>query len=62
MHKEQLHAGINSTVTALRQWYWIPLARQVVRQLLRQCVPCRKVMGKPYMAPESPPLPQARIR
>jgi len=61
-HKEQLHAGVNSTVTTLRQQYWIPSARQVVRRLLRQCVPCRKVMGKPYMVPESPPLPQARIK
>ena len=61
MHKEQLHVGVNcnSTVTTLRQRYWIPSARQVVRQLLRRCVPCCKIMGKPYMAPESPPLPQA---
>ena len=26
-HKEQLHAGVNSTVAALRQAYWIPSAR-----------------------------------
>ena len=57
-HKEQLHAGFNSTITTLRQRYWIPSARQVVRQLLRRCMPCCKVMGKPY----TPPLLQARIR
>ena len=27
VHEHQLHAGVNSTVTALRQQYWIPTAR-----------------------------------
>lgn len=56
----QLHAGVNSTVTAIRQQYWIPSARQLVRQFLRKCVPCRKTSGKAYPIPESPPLPKAR--
>ena len=62
VHKDQLHAGVSNTVTALRQQYWIPSARQLVRQLLRKCVPCRRVIGKPYPVPESPPLPQSRTK
>ena len=27
VHKEQLHTGVNGTVAALRQEYWIPSAR-----------------------------------
>ena len=62
VHKDQLHTGVSNTVTALRQQYWIPSARQLVRQLLRKCVPCRRVIGKPYPVPESPPLQQSRTK
>ena len=33
-----------------------------MRQLLRKCVPCRRVIGKPYPVPESPLLPQSRTK
>ena len=33
-HKKHLHGGVNSTLTAIRQCYWIPSARQVIRKLL----------------------------
>ena len=50
-------------MVALRQeYYWIPSARQFVRQLLRQCVSCCKVMGKAYSIPDPPPLPRARTK
>ncbi|XP_065917547.1 uncharacterized protein [Dysidea avara] len=62
VHKEQLHAGVTGTVTSIRQGYWIPSARQLVRQLIRKCVSCRKVSGKPYMVPEPPPLPLDRVK
>ena len=62
IHKQHLHVGVNSTVTALRQQYWIPSARQLVRRLLCKCVPCLKMIGKPYSSPESPPLPHARTQ
>ena len=38
-HKDQLHGGVNSTVTALRQCYWIPSAQQLVRKLLKNVSP-----------------------
>jgi hypothetical protein len=31
-----------STLTALRDRFWIPRARQVIKKLLRKCVVCRK--------------------
>ena len=34
----------------------------MVRKLLRQCVICQKVIGKPYQAPNPPPLIKARIQ
>ena len=61
-HKKQLHGGVNSTLTAIRQCYWIPSARQVIRKLLRHCVTCQKVQGKPYQIPDPPPLIKERIQ
>ncbi|XP_065902524.1 uncharacterized protein [Dysidea avara] len=62
VHQEQLHTGVSNTVAALRQQYWIPSGRQLVKRLLRKCVVCLKVLGKSYPIPESPPLPQSRTK
>ena len=61
-HKIHLHTGVNATVTSLRQKFWIPSARQIVRSLLRKCVTCRRVSGKSYSRPEPPPLPSVRTK
>ena len=62
IHIKQLHAGTNSTVTAIHQWYWIPAARQCVKKVIRQCVICRKLSGAAYKAPDPPPLPKSRVQ
>ncbi len=61
IHHQQLHSGVNSTLTAVRQRFWIPRARQLLRKLLRKCVICRKQGGKPYTIPDPPPLPKWRL-
>ena len=53
-HEHLLHSGLNATVTYLRQQYWIPAIRQCVKQILHKCVPCKRVIGKPYQAPTVP--------
>ena len=55
-HKKLHHAGVGAIVTALRQTFWIPAIRQRVKKQLCQCVICNKLMGKPYQAPDPPPL------
>ena len=62
IHEMQLHAGVNATLTAIRQEYWIPSARRIVRTLLRKCVICQKAVGRPYQAPDPPPLIKARLQ
>jgi len=61
-HSAQLHAGVNGTLTAIRQNYWIPGARQVIKRLLRKSVKCRKVTAKPYQPPDPPPLVTVRTQ
>jgi transposase InsO family protein len=60
-HKRTLHSGLNHTLTAVRQRFWIPTGRQYVKKLLHRCVTCRKVLGRPYEAPDPPPLPACRL-
>ena len=54
------HTGAICTLTAIRQSCWIPTGRQYVKTLLRKCTTCRKHSGKPYTAPDPPPLPKTR--
>jgi len=58
VHNKLHRGGVGITVTALRQIYWRLAIRQYVRRLLRHCVTCRKLIGRPYRAPEPPPLPK----
>jgi transposase InsO family protein len=60
-HSRLLHAGASSTITFLRQKYWIPSIRQTVKTILRKCTRCMKVIGRPYSAPDPPPLPKSRV-
>jgi len=55
-HVTQLHGGLNATLTAICQKYWIPSARQRINTVIRKCVTCRKTSGKPYAMPDPPPL------
>ncbi|CAG2251683.1 unnamed protein product [Mytilus edulis] len=59
-HKLQNHSGINGTITLIQQTYWIPKIRQRVKTALRNCIPCRKIISRPYVAPDPPPLPKDR--
>ncbi|XP_063418336.1 uncharacterized protein LOC134700764 [Mytilus trossulus] len=59
-HKLQNHSGINGTITLIQQTYWIPKIRHRVKTALRNCIPCRKLISRPYVAPDPPPLPKDR--
>ena len=61
-HELHGHSGLNSTVTNIRQKFWIPAMRQCVNAVIRKCVICRKVQGNPYKSPEVPPLPKLRVK
>ena len=62
IHTKLCHSGTNATLTGLRQSYWISAARQYVKSILRNCVTCHKIIGRPYAAPDPPPLPQLRTQ
>ena len=61
-HRKQLHSGVNATVTALRQNFWITSIRQYVRKLLCCCVTCRKLEGTAFRPPDPASLPKLRVQ
>jgi hypothetical protein len=60
-HCNTMHSGVSSTIVFLRQKFWIPRIRQIVKQILHKCVICHKIIGKSYRKPISPPLPSERV-
>jgi hypothetical protein len=41
-HQRLLHAGPQCLLASLRQKYWIPRGRQIIRSVLHKCLPCFK--------------------
>lgn len=61
-HTRQLHASVNSTLTALRLWYYIPAGHQHVKKAISHWVTCKKISGLPYDILDPPPLPKSRLQ
>uniref|UniRef100_A0A7I4XXG8 Integrase catalytic domain-containing protein n=1 Tax=Haemonchus contortus TaxID=6289 RepID=A0A7I4XXG8_HAECO len=55
------HAGVEHLVSVLRQRYFIPSIRTLVRSIIRQCVPCQRQQACPYKYPNPPDLPFERV-
>ena len=62
IHKVSLHAGYRQTLTNIRQQYFIPRGRRLVRNVISKCVVCLKAEGKFYPTLASPPLPDFRLQ
>ena len=60
-HNRVLHGGVNTTLTAMRERFWIIRGRQTVKKIVRRCVRCRKVEGKHFSLPQQPDLPEERV-
>ena len=45
-HLKQLHAGLQTTLTAIRQRFWIFGARSIVKKVCHKCIRCFKCNPK----------------
>ncbi|UYV69429.1 hypothetical protein LAZ67_6003549, partial [Cordylochernes scorpioides] len=45
-HERQLHAGVQLTLSAIREKYWIPSGRCLVKQILFKCIKCARFRTK----------------
>ena len=60
-HQRVKHGGVNATLTALRERYWVLKGRQIVKGILRSCFVCKRLEGLPYNSPLPPDLPACRV-
>ena len=61
VHRRELHAGVEHTLSVLRQKFWLIKGRSTVRQTLRNCLICRHYLTKPF-GQRMAPLPEDRIK
>ncbi|GIY77871.1 reverse transcriptase [Caerostris darwini] len=60
-HVELCHAGIQVLMSTLREEYWIIKSRKTIRQVIRNCLRCKRFSIHPLQS-ISAPLPEDRIR
>ena len=61
-HKLMKHQYTKQTLAEVRNIYWIPNGKSFVKSILRKCTQCQKYNGRPYSYPDSPNMPQLRLR
>ncbi|KIH58225.1 zinc knuckle [Ancylostoma duodenale] len=59
--EDGLYRGVSHTVVATRETYLVPKIRQLVKSIISQCVPCKKIQGRPFTYPTLPDLPAQRV-
>ena len=59
-HKLTLHGGVSSTMAKVRESYWIPQLRSLVKIVRRDCYGCRRYRVRPYPGSSQAPLPTSR--
>ena len=55
------HNGTRETLNAIREKFWIPRGQEVVKQIVRRCVVCKKIEGKVFKSVKAPPLSACRV-
>ncbi|KAK0425562.1 hypothetical protein QR680_009259 [Steinernema hermaphroditum] len=59
--QRSLHRSNRSTTSAVREKYWIPSLRRIVRKIIGKCVECERYTNAPFPYPNTPDLPTRRV-
>jgi len=59
-HMQTLHGGVNSTMARIRNQWWIPKLRRLVKSIIHGCPGCKKYRAIPLQAPAQANLPEFR--
>ena len=62
LHRSHHHCGVNTVLVLLREKFWLPKARQVIKRIISRCVLCQIVTKDRMRMPPPPPLPPERVR
>lgn len=61
-HEKLGHCGVASTLSQLRQNYWLQKGRANVRRTIKGCTKCKRWHAAPFKLPPMPQLPEERVR
>ena len=56
-HKKTLHGGVGYTMSNIRETYWIPRLRRLVKKVIHKCNRCKQFRVKPLPSPPVGNLP-----
>ena len=59
-YRKVMHIGVANTMGALRETWWIPKMRTLVKRAIRNCNVCKVFAAKPFEAPATAALPMFR--
>ncbi|XP_076243414.1 uncharacterized protein LOC143184816 [Calliopsis andreniformis] len=59
-HEKQFHAGIQATLNAVRQKFWIPQGKTLIRHILHKCIRCYRA-NPPDIKYKMSDLPASRV-
>src|SRR5690606_37649143 len=60
IHIRLIHAGVNDVMCSIRERFWIPKLRSLVRKIINECVVCKRMHGRTQSSPTAP-LPSSRV-
>ena len=60
-HQKLFHAESSHTLSQIRNRYWIPQGRAIVRNVIYHCGICRKYHGGPFKMPKMSPWPTKKL-
>ena len=60
-HRKVFHNGVRETLNLLRQGYWIPRGREMVKRTIRSCILCKRLEAVPFRSKFCLELPEGRI-
>ena len=52
---------MSSTLCEIRFQFWLPKGRQTVKNSLKSCAHCKRLLARPFPQPGPPPLPRERV-
>lgn len=61
VHHQVNHSGLRVTLTTLREKYWVPRGRALVKDFIKHCIICTRYSGKPFAMENPPSLPEMRV-
>ena len=62
LHRTHHHCGVSTLLVLLRENFWLPKARQVIKKLVAKCVLCQIICKERLRMPPPPPLPAERVK